>query len=259
MLFNPCYIYIYHYKVDINLKYFLSIVIPAFNEEFRILGTLGKIHKYFSNKGFDFEIIVVDDGSTDNTVKVIEGFKERLSPDRHTIKIIKNGKNKGKGYSVRKGVLSAKGRYVLFSDADLSTPIEEFEKLFKYLQNGYNISIASRELKGSNIKIRQCRIREYMGKTFNFIIRKVTKLDFMDTQCGFKCFDRDSIEKVFPNLKINDFSFDIEILYLASKLGLKIKEVPVTWENSAVSKVNPIKDSVKMFLNLIRIKKIHSN
>ncbi len=243
------------------MNYFLSIIIPVYNEEFRIKNTLENITNYFSDKNFKYELILVNDGSSDNTVDVIKTFKNKINNNSKNFEllILNNDKNKGKGFSVRKGVLNSKGKFVLFSDADLSTPIEEFEKLYHYLQNGFNIAIGSRALKDSNIIIRQNKVRESMGKLFNLLIRKITNLNYFDTQCGFKCFDRKTVNSIFPYLKINDFSFDIEILYLAEKQGLKIEEVPIRWINSIESKVRIIKDPIIMFQSLGRIKKIHQN
>lgn len=241
------------------MEYFLSVVIPMYNEENRIKKTLEKIVDYFLNKKIKYEIILINDGSTDNTGEIINKYKDRLNNDRSncTISILNNKKNIGKGFSVRSGVLASKGKYILFSDADLSTPIEEVERLFFYLQDGFNIAIGSRSLKESKIIIRQNKVRESMGKFFNFLVRKITSLKYIDTQCGFKIFDRKAIDSIFPYLQINDFSFDVEILYLAEKFGLKVKEVPICWLNSRDSKVRIIKDPFCMIINLMRIKKIH--
>ncbi|GAI41513.1 unnamed protein product, partial [marine sediment metagenome] len=216
------------------MEYFLSIVVPVYNEENRIKKTLEKIVDYFSNKKIKYEIILVNDGSTDNTGEIINEFKDKLDNNESncTISIIDNKRNTGKGFSVRSGVLTSKGKYILFSDADLSTPIEEVEHLLFYLKDSFNIAIGSRSLKESKIIIRQNKVRESMGKFFNFLVRKITSLKYIDTQCGFKIFDRKAIDSIFPYLKIDDFSFDVEILYLAEKFGLKVKEVPIHWLNS---------------------------
>lgn len=238
---------------------FLSIVIPAYNEQKCIINTLDKISDFFRNKGHFVEIICVNDGSNDSTLNVIEEYKEANLKNLNNInlKTINNKNNFGKGYSVRRGVLASNGGYILFTDADLSTPIKEFDKLFNFIKGGYNIAIGSRDLPGSNIIQRQAIIREYMGKCFNLLVRKIMNFKYRDTQCGFKLFDRKSVNMIFPELKINDFSFDVEILYLAEKLGLKVKEVPVTWNNSKDSKVRIIKDSLRMLLSLIEIKRMH--
>jgi len=241
------------------LDYFLSIIIPVYNEQRCVIHTLDKILDYFRNKKYFTEIICVNDGSDDNTLSLIEKFIEANLENLNNInlKIINNENNSGKGYSVRIGGLASTGKYVLFTDADLSTPIEEFDKLFNFTKDSYNITIGSRDLPGSNITKRQTLLREYMGKCFNLLVRIIMNFTYRDTQCGFKLFDRKSVNNIFPELKINDFSFDVEILYLAEKLELKVKEVPITWNNSEDSKVRIIRDSFRMLLNLIKIKRIH--
>lgn len=241
------------------MEIFLSIIIPVYNEQNRISNTIKKTIDYFSKKNFNFEIIIVNDGSTDNTISVvkrnIKELKNNLKNDK--ISILNNKINKGKGFSVRRGAIASKGQFVLFTDADLSTPIEEFEKLSSCLKNGYNIAIGSRGLKDSKIIIRQNKIRESMGKFFNILVRIITNLNYKDTQCGFKCFDRKSINLISPHLKINGFSFDVEILYLAKKLGLKVSEIPIKWINNSNSKVSTIRSPINMFIDLLKIKNIH--
>lgn len=241
------------------MELFLSIIIPMYDEEPRIIPTLKKIINYFSDKKFNYELILINDGSKDNTCVTVSDFKNKMNDNKKNFNIIilNNKKNRGKGFSVRKGILNAKGKYALFTDADLSTPIEEFEKLLFPLQNGYNIAIGSRGSKESTIIVRQNIFRESMGKFFNALMKKITNLNYSDTQCGFKCFDRQSIDSIFPKLVIDDLSFDVEILYLAEKLGFKIKEVPIIWINSTESKVRIIKDPIIMFRSLMKIKKIH--
>jgi len=229
---------------------FLSVIIPAYNEEKRLLSTLSKICAYLSTKGFPYEIIVVDDGSTDNTLQIIKNF---ASSDKHIILLV-NELNRGKGYSVRKGMLSARGEYVFFTDADLSTPIEEIEKCLPHLINGYDVVIGSRSMPGSDIIIHQPWYREKMGKIFNFMVNMVLLKGIIDTQCGFKGFKREVVKTVFSRCKIDGFSFDVEALYLSRKYNFKIKEIPIRWENSALSKVSPIKHSLQMFRDLIGIK-----
>ncbi len=235
---------------------FLSIIIPAYNEQRCVGNTLDKVLDYFRNKKYPIEIICVNDGSNDNTLNIIEEYK-KINFNKVDMKIINNKNNSGKGYSVRTGVLASNGKYVLFTDADLSTPIEEVDKFLRIIEEGYNVVIGSRDLPGSNIIQRQHIIRESMGKFFNFLVRIIMNFKYRDTQCGFKLFDRKSANNIFPKLNINDFSFDVEILYLAKKLGLKVREVPITWNNSKDSKVRIIRDSFRMLLSLIRIKKIH--
>jgi len=228
----------------------LSIIIPAYNEENRIGNSLKLILRYLSKQDYNFEIIVVDDGSSDRT---IEKVKEIDSSGK--IKILKNEINKGKGYSIKKGMLEAMGEYQLFSDADLSTPIEELEKFWKYLNEGYDIVIGSRALKDSILEVRQPFYREFMGRAFNFIVRFILGFKIKDTQCGFKIFKKEVAKHIFSIQKIKGWSFDVEILYIASKLDYKIKEVPVRWINSPSSKVNPLKDALRMFFDVSRLKR----
>ena len=229
---------------------FLSVIIPAYNEEKRLLSTLSKICAYLSTKDFPYEIIVVDDGSTDTTLQMVKNF---ASSNRHIVILI-NEQNSGKGYSVRKGMLSARGEYAFFTDADLSTPIEEIEKCLPYLINGYDVVIGSRSMPGSDILVHQPWYREKMGKIFNFMVNMVLLKGIIDTQCGFKGFKREAVKTVFNRCKIDGFSFDVEALYLSRKYNFKIKEIPIRWENSPLSKVSPIKHSLQMFKDLIGIK-----
>ena len=225
----------------------ISIVIPAYNEQHRLPGTLHKIQQYLEHKQMDAELIVVDDGSTDDTLREI--------PDH--IKVVENGNNQGKGYSVQQGVLAAQGDYIFFSDADLSTPIEEIEKLLPALQNECEVAIASRAVKGADIQIRQPLFREWMGKIFNVFVRFLVIPGIADTQCGFKGFRREAIQRIFTCQKIRGFGFDVEILYLAKKFGYKIKEIPVVWINSEKTKVSVWKDPLLMFMDLLRVRLLH--
>lgn len=229
---------------------YLSIVIPAYNEEKRIGGTLEKIISYLNTKDYKNEIIVVNDGSTDSTIKVVKKY-ERLV---HKLTIIENETTMGKGYSVRRGMLASKGNFVLFTDADLSTPICELEKLFYWLDKGYDVAIGSRGLKESQVEVYQSFIRRSMGKIFNKIINLIAYTGFNDTQCGFKCFKRDVADNVFRKQKIKGFAFDVEILLIARQQGFRVKEVPVRWLNSPCSKVHIIKDPFLMLYDLIKMK-----
>ena len=228
----------------------ISIVIPAYNEKKCIGNTLEKIESYFKRKNLNFEIIVVDDGSKDNTEKVVRKFM-KIYPE---IRLIKHSKNKGKGGAVKTGVLASKGDLILFSDADLSTPIEEFEKLKKAIDQGYDIAIGSRGVKGAKVEVKQNLIRRLIGIAGSYLIRSIVTNKFKDTQCGFKMFKKDCGKKLFENLKINGFAFDIEILYKAIKKNYNVKEVPVVWRNSPESKVNIIKDPLKVLIDLLRIR-----
>jgi dolichyl-phosphate beta-glucosyltransferase len=231
----------------------ISVVVPAFNEAKRIGPTLRKIDKYFEDKAEQFEIIVVDDGSTDNTADVVLGESGKLK----SIRLLRNHSNKGKGFSVRRGVLDSTYRLILISDADLSTPIEEVEKLFFWLCEGYNVVIGSRGLRESEIVKRQPWYRQNMGRLFNLFVKMLLLDGINDTQCGFKLFPNKIAKKLFSGSRINRFAFDVEILFLARKSEYKIKEVPVRWINSPSSKVRILQDSASMFLDLIRIKIFH--
>ncbi|KHE92953.1 MAG: glycosyltransferase family 2 protein [Candidatus Scalindua rubra] len=231
-------------------KGYLSVVIPAYNEE-RIIGnTLEKIISYLKTENFEYEIIVVIDGSTDSTAEVVKKYEQLM--DKLTILV--NETTMGKGYSVKRGVLESKGDFVLFTDADLSTPIEEIGKLFFWLNKDYDVAIGSRGLKESQVEIHQSFVRGRMGKTFNKIMQLIIFTGFKDTQCGFKCFKRHSADKVFVKQIIRGFAFDVEILLIARRQGFRTKEVPVKWLNSPFSTVHIIKDSLSMLFDLFRIK-----
>ncbi len=232
----------------------LSIVIPAYNEAKRIGETLQKIRVFCESRNIDTEIVIVDDGSCDETVSVTQ---KGLAGFRGRVRILENERNRGKGYSVRRGMLEASGDYILFSDADLSTPIEECISLTEAITGGCDVAIGSRDLPNSRVEIRQNLIRELMGKVFNRIARCVAFRGIQDSQCGFKCFKHDVAKKLFSMQKLDGFSFDAEIIYLAQKLGFEIREIPVTWRNSTASKVRIGIDPLKMFLDLLRIRFIH--
>ena len=233
---------------------YLSIIIPAFNEQERLPLTLSKIHSYCNSKAYSYEVIVVDDGSIDNTVKAaIDNPLHRTG----RLHILKNHQNRGKGYSVKRGIMASKGDYVLFSDADLSAPIEEVDKLFSGLNEKYDIAIGSRSIKGAQIKVHQPFYREYMGKFFNKLVRIFALKGIIDTQCGFKLFEGKVARDVAARMLIDGFAFDVEMLYLARLNGYEVKEIPIVWENSPISKVSPVADSFKMLLDLLSIKRLH--
>jgi dolichyl-phosphate beta-glucosyltransferase len=230
----------------------VSIVIPAYNEESRIGLTLDEIVRYFKKRGSDFEVIVVDDGSSDSTA---EAARDRLISVPH--QILRNLSNRGKGYSVRRGILASQGSIVLFADSDLSTPIEDFEKLEHALQNGFDVAIGSRALPTSDVQIHQNALRELMGKTFNVIARLLSFRVIRDSQCGFKAFKAPAAKALFERQKLNGFCFDAEILFLAQKMGYPIKEIGVRWRNSPKSRVHIIFDPIKMFWDLFCIRWLH--
>ncbi len=231
---------------------FLSLVIPCFNEEKRLGQSLEKMLAYLRAQNYPWEMIVVDDGSSDGTVKTAE---EKLTGVPH--RVLRNVYNEGKGEAVRRGVLEAQGEYILFSDADLSTPIEEIEKLLQKLKDGFDVAIGSRGLGASQVKVRQNLIRESMGKIFNRIARVFSFSRIRDSQCGFKCFRSEAGKDLFGAQKLKGFSFDAEILYLAQKRGYPIAEVPVIWRNAPHSHVHILKDSLRMFFDVMRIRWIH--
>ncbi|MBC7363959.1 MAG: glycosyltransferase family 2 protein [Candidatus Aminicenantes bacterium] len=233
------------------MKPILSIVIPAYNEERRLGLSLRKIMDYLQSRGLQAEIIVVDDGSSDQTAAVAQ----EILNDWPRGRVIVLPKNLGKGAAVKEGILKASGEFILFSDADLSTPIEELEKMLPLAREGYEVVIASRALPGAEIKRKQSWLREHMGKTFNFFVQLLLLKGIKDTQCGFKLFRQEAARKIFSQLQCQGFAFDVETLWLARKLGYKIAQVPVVWINSPESKVRLFKSSVRMFFDLLKIKK----
>jgi dolichyl-phosphate beta-glucosyltransferase len=228
----------------------LSIVIPAYNEEPRLPETLRRIAEYLPTLRLRTEVLVVDDGSTDRTAAVAESFHGKLTG----LRVLSNGTNRGKGYSVRHGMLEAQGDMVLFTDADLSAPIEEAEKLLTPLNNGYDVAIGSRAMDRSLISTRQSIFRETAGIIFNKIVRMVLRLPFVDTQCGFKAFRRERCRIIFEQQRIEGFGFDPELLYLARHYGLRAIEIPVRWGHSEATKVNMLGDSLKMFGDIFTIR-----
>ena len=227
----------------------LSIVIPAYNEELRLPDSLARISAYIQASRRESEVIVVDDGSTDRTAAVAESFRGKIFP----LRVLSNGQNRGKGYSVRRGMLEAQGRIVLFSDADLSAPIEEADKLLAALET-HDVAIGSRALDRSLIFARQSVFREYAGMVFNTIVRLILRLPFVDTQCGFKAFRRAPCRVIFEQQRIERFGFDPELLYLARHHGLHAVEIPVRWAHSPATKVSMLRDSVQMFLDVFIIR-----
>jgi glycosyltransferase involved in cell wall biosynthesis len=227
----------------------LSIVIPAYNEESRLPATLERVAAYLKNCGREAEVLVVDDGSKDRTAAVAESFQSKIS----ALRVVSNGVNRGKGYSVRHGVQEARGRIVLFTDADLSAPIEEAGKLIKALEK-YDLAIGSRAVDRSLITVHETRFRELAGIIFNKLVRIILWLPFVDTQCGFKAFRRERCAIVFEQQTIERFGFDPELLYLARHHGLRAVEIPVRWGHSPATKVSMLRDSLQMFLDIFKIR-----
>lgn len=227
----------------------LSIVIPAYNEELRLPATLESIAAFLPSLGMETEIIVVDDGSKDRTASVAESYRQKFA----SLRVVPNGVNRGKGYSVRHGMLEARGRNVLFTDADLSAPIEEAPKLLEALRT-YDVAIGSRALDRKLITVHESLFREFAGIVFNVIVRVTLRLPFVDTQCGFKAFRRERCKILFDQQRIERFGFDPELLYLARHHGLKTVEIPVRWAHSPATKINMLRDSVQMFLDVFVIR-----
>jgi dolichyl-phosphate beta-glucosyltransferase len=224
----------------------ISIIIPAFEEEERLGESLSKILSYIGAEKLDGEVIVVDDGSSDSTARTAESVFAACPsiPSR----VIRYEKNRGKGYAVRTGLKAAKAPIALFTDADLSTPIEELPKLVEPISNGeFDITFGSRALDRSLIGTHQPWRREQGGKVFNLIVRTLTGLPFWDTQCGFKAFNLTKFRPLLDLMRIDRFGFDVEFLYVANLHGLRLKEIPVRWYNDERSKVNVVRDSLRMF------------
>ncbi|MDP9146048.1 MAG: glycosyltransferase family 2 protein [Acidobacteriota bacterium] len=228
----------------------LSIIIPCYNEESRLPVTLKRIAEYLPTLGLYTEVLVVDDGSTDRTAAVAESFRGQISE----LRILSNGINRGKGYSVRHGMLEARGDIVLFTDADLSAPIEESDKLIAAIKEGNDVAIGSRAMNRSLISTHESPFREFAGIVFNWIVRIVLRLPFVDTQCGFKGFRRAPCRIIFERQRIEGFGFDPELLYLARHNGLRTVEIPVRWGHSPATKVNMLRDSIKMFVDIFAIR-----
>jgi dolichyl-phosphate beta-glucosyltransferase len=233
----------------------LSVIIPAYNEENRIIPTLETIYNYFKTGGASFEIIVVNDGSTDLTEQIVNEQSKNFSE----LKLISLPRNKGKGAAVKCGMLSALGTYRLFCDADGSTEIGEIEKLQDALRLGYDVAIGSRAIKDPNSKIETKLHRKILGRIFNNVINLLVVPGVLDTQCGFKLFKASVAEYLFSKQTRDGFSFDVELLYLMQKSGISLIEVPINWTNKEGSKVNLIKDSIKMFFDSVSLHFIHKN
>jgi len=226
----------------------LSIIIPAYNEARRLPGTLDRIESYLTDRRLNAEVIVVDDGSTDPTADVVR----RRATAWPALRLVSAPRNSGKGSAVQRGMAAASGGYRLFTDADLSVPIEELDKLLGPLHNGAAVAIASRGLRDSDVQLHQPWYRETMGKAFNFLVRLFVLSGVHDTQCGFKAFTAESAQRVFPPLQTPGFGFDVEVLYRARQAGYKIAEVPTRWINSPATTVRT-RQGLQAFLDLLVI------
>jgi dolichyl-phosphate beta-glucosyltransferase len=227
-----------------------SIVIPAYNEGERLGATLQKVLAYVTQEGWDAEVIVVNDGSRDKTAELVRAFSEQ-DP---RLRLVENPGNRGKGYSVRHGMLQARGDVIVFSDADLSAPIDEMPKLLGALAAGADIAIGSRWLQADMQTRRQSPARQLFGRVFNLLLRLLLGLRFKDTQCGFKAFTREAARTILPFQRIEGWGFDPEILFLARRFGFGVQEVPVRWAHSEGTRINPLIDGARMFQEMVRIR-----
>src|SRR3979409_1492978 len=227
-----------------------SFVIPAYNESARIRPTLDELLRYTQQQQLDAEILVVNDGSSDDTAQVVREYGK----SHPQILLLENPGNRGKGFSVRNGMLHARGDICLFTDADLSSPISEAEKLFDAIRQGADIPIGYHWLRADLQPERQPLYRQAFGRIFNLLLRLALGLHFVDTQCGFKAFRRDAAQRIFPMQKIEGWGFDPEILFLARRLGLRTVEVPVIWAHSEGTRLHPFRDGIRMFGDVIRIR-----
>jgi|SRR5580700_2605561 dolichyl-phosphate beta-glucosyltransferase len=227
-----------------------SFILPAYNESERLATSIPKVLEYVRDRGLRAEIIVVNDGSTDTTADVVRQF----AVTNPMIVLLENPGNRGKGYSVRNGMLHSNGAVALFTDADLSSPITEADKLFAALANGADIAIGSRWLKRELQTERQPILRQLYGRLFNLGLRIVLGLGYRDTQCGFKAFTRNAIQIVFTRQRVERWGFDPELLFLARKFKLKTVEVPVEWAHDHRSKINPLRDGIRMGLDVLEVR-----
>ncbi|MGA9352122.1 MAG: dolichyl-phosphate beta-glucosyltransferase [Terriglobales bacterium] len=227
-----------------------SIIIPAYNESSRIRPTLDEVLRYVEERKWDAEILVVDDGSRDDTAAIVREYSRTHSQ----IALVENPGNRGKGYSVRNGMLRASGDICLFTDADLSSPITEAPKLFDAIAAGADIAIGSRWLRSDLQTERQPLYRQLFGRIYNLVLRIFLRLNFVDTQCGFKAFRREAAQRIFPLQRVEGWGFDPEILFLARRLGFSVKEVPVVWAHSQGTRLSPFRDGVRMFGEVLKIR-----
>jgi len=232
----------------------LSVIVPAYNEEERLPDNLPSIAEYLARSGKQpAEILIVNDGSTDRTPEISRDIAARLTTPNLSVQVLDNPGNRGKGYSVRHGALKSRMDWALFTDADLSSPIEECDRLFEAVCGGCQIAIGSRALKRDLIGVHQSKLRETVGRIFNLSVRVVTGLPFRDTQCGFKLFSRRAVQEIFPRQRLERFGFDVELLFLARKFGFEVAEVPVRWNHSEGTKVGML-SGADAFLDVWRVR-----
>ncbi len=235
----------------------LSIVIPAYNEERNIGEALKRITEFCTLKAWVWELIVVSDGSKDKTNAILAEYLQthRALP----IHAIVNETNSGKGFACRRGIEQAQGQYILITDTDLSSPIKEVVRLIAALEKGADVAIGSRALRAKDCDVQQSFKRHLSGRIFNAIVQMVILPGLQDTQCGFKCFKREAAKKLFKAQVLDGFSFDVEVLYLARKMGYSITEVPVMWMQGMDTRVSLFRDSTRMVQDIFKIKKIHAH
>lgn len=232
-----------------NNDVYLSVVIPVYNEENRIVKTLESVEDFLAKQSYKSEVLVMNDGSRDKTIEVVRAFQGKIP----NLRIIDNKENHGKGYVTRQGMLEAKGERRVFMDADNSTSLDQVDRFLPYFKEGYDVVIGDRDLKESKIAVHQSRFKEVLGDFGNFLIQSLAVPGISDTQCGFKVFSKKASEQIFGKMMIDRWGFDIEALALALKFGYKIKTVPVTWVNDPNSKVK-LSGYVNTFIELARIK-----
>lgn len=227
----------------------LSVVIPAFNEEQRLPPTLARLRAYLDSRAQPYELVVVDDGSSDRTAACAREVGHDV------VRVLVNERNRGKGYSVKRGMLAAAGALRLMTDADLSTPIEDLPRLEAAIEQGCGVAIGSRAVRGANVEVPQGGLREGAGRAFNLLVRAVALPQIQDTQCGFKLFTAEAAQAAFAQARLDGFAFDVEALFLARRAGIRIAEVPVTWRNdvAVASRVGPW-NGARAFLDVLRLR-----
>ncbi|MBI3251718.1 MAG: glycosyltransferase family 2 protein [Candidatus Omnitrophica bacterium] len=236
---------------------FLSVVMPVYNEEKCIRESLRRIEAFLSLKGLPWEVLVSSDGSTDGTDTAVRSFIQEKEGRQSRVRLLSSAGNKGKGDAVRRGVLAAEGKFILLTDADLSAPIKESDKLIAELESGADVAIGSRAMREKGCDVQQTLKRRLAGRVFNALVRAVALKGIRDTQCGFKCFKKEAARDLFAAQTLDGFSFDVEILYLAKKKGYQIKETAVMWKEGADSRVRLFRDSLRMAKDLFIIRKRH--
>lgn len=237
-------------KAGVNAQPGISVIVPAYNEEARLSPTLEEALAYLRERCAPFELIVVDDGSRDRTSEIVAA----LGDEAPELRLVRLAANRGKGYAVRSGVVNSRGRRVLFMDADGATPMTELEKLQEALEAGADVAIGSRALPGEGAEVRARLHRKVIGRTFHLLVSLLTVKGFRDTQCGFKLFRGEVAHDLFSRMRMNGFSFDVEVLMMARQQGYRVDEVPVSWTHQPGSRVNLMTDSLRMLLDLFVIR-----